>query len=125
MSTRDVNAHGSFREWFLANIDAESARNLRDHGASCGIGGLCYYSETRALFHAWGEEIERLATDDYDVELWEIVRRSDARGITQTINALVWMAAERLAYVLEDELRSQEEGFISEDAETEGGTDEN
>jgi hypothetical protein len=109
MSTRDVNLYGSFEDWFLANIDADSARDLREHGASCGIGGLCYYSETVELFNAFGNEIELLAIDDGDMELWEIAKASDACGITQLINALVWRAAERLAYNLESQLEEIEE----------------
>lgn len=104
MSTRDVNLYRTFEDWFLANIDADSARDLREHGASCGIGGLCYYGETVELFNAFGNEIELLAIDDGDMELWEIAKASDACGITQLINALVWMAAERLAHTLESHL---------------------
>lgn len=109
MSTRDVNLYGTFEDWLLANIDADTARNLREHGASCGIGGLCYYSETVELFNAFGNEIELLAMDDGDMELWEIAKASEAGGITQLINALVWRAAERLAHNLEDQLDEVEE----------------
>ena len=110
MSTRDVNLYETFENWFLANMDADTARNLREHGASCGIGGLCYYSETLELFNAFGNEIELLAMDDGDMELWEIAKASEAGGITQLINALVWRAAERLAHNLEDQLDEIEEG---------------
>lgn len=103
MSTRDVNLYGSFKDWFLANMDADSARDLRDHGASGGVGGLCYYDETVALFNAFGNEIERLATDDYETDLWRIAKASDARSITELKNSFVWMAAERLAHTLESQ----------------------
>ena len=109
MSTRDVNLYGSFEDWFLANMGVDSARDLREHGASCGVGGLCYYSETVELFNAFGNEIELLAMDDGDMELWEIAKASEAGGITQLINALVWRAAERLAHNLEDQLDEIEE----------------
>lgn len=115
MSARDANLYGTFEDWFLANIDADSARDLREHGASCGIGGLCYYGETVELFNAFGNEIELLAIDDGDIELWEIAKASDAGGITQLINALVWMAAERLAHNLEDQLDDQPEEEVEED----------
>ena len=101
MSTRDVNLYASFRDWFLANIDADGARTLRELGASCGVGGLCYHSETRALFDAFKDEIESLAIDGYDTDLWRIAKQIDAGSITQLINALVWKAAELLAYHLE------------------------
>lgn len=103
MSTRDVNLYGTFEDWFLANMDADTARDLRKHGASCGIGGLCYYGETVELFNAFGNEIELLVIDDGDMELWEIAKASDACGITQLKNALVWAAAERLAHTLESQ----------------------
>ena len=112
MSTRDVNLYGSFEDWFLANMDSDSARDLRQYGASCGVGGLCYYSETVGLFNAFEDEIERLATDDYDTEIWQIAKQCDARGITQLTNALVWIAAERLAYTLKrhfDDIEADED----------------
>ena len=108
MSTRDVNLYGTFEDWFLANMDADTARDLREHGASCGIGGLCYYSETVGLFNAFEDEIERLATDDYDIDIWQIAKHCDARGITQLKNALVWAAAERLAHTLKSQLDIEE-----------------
>jgi hypothetical protein len=114
MSTRDVNLYGTFEDWFLANMDADTARDLREHGASCGIGGLCYYSENVELFSAFGDEIELLAMDDGDMELWEIAKASDACGITQLINALVWRAAERLAHNLEDQFDDQPEEEVEE-----------
>ena len=108
MSTRDVNLYGSFEDWFLANMDADTARDLREHGASCGIGGLCYYGETVGLFNAFEDEIERLATDDYDTDIWQIAKQCDTRGVTQLINAMVWMAAERLAYKFERHFAAQQ-----------------
>lgn len=120
MSTRDVNLYGSFEDWFLANMDADTARDLRKHGASCGIGGLCYYSETVALFNAFEDEIERLATDDYETDIWQIAKNCDARGVTQLKNALVWAAAERLAYTLQDQFDEEE---VEEACE--GDSDEN
>ena len=116
MSTRNVNLYGSFEDWFLANIDADSARNLREYGAGCGVGGLCNYSDTVPLFNAFENEIERLATDDYDTDIWQISKNCDARGVTQLINALVWIAAERLAYTLKNHLDEIEEA----DEEDEG-----
>ena len=120
MSTRDVNLYGSFEDWFLANMDADTARDLREHGASCGVGGLCYYSETVALFNAFENEIESLATGDYDTDLWQIANACDARGVTQLKNALVWAAAERLAYMLQDKF---DEMKVEEACE--GDSDEN
>ena len=109
MSTRDVNQYGSFEDWFLANMDADSARTLRNYGASAGVGGLCYYSETVALFNAFDDEIERLVTDNYDIDIWEIAKQYDARGVTQLKNCLVWIAAERLAYTLKDSFEDENE----------------
>jgi hypothetical protein len=109
MSTRDVNLYATFEDWFLANIDADSAHDLREHGASCGVGGLCYYSDTVGLFNAFEDEIERLATDDYETEIWQIAKQCDARGVTQLINAMVWIAAERLAHTCRHQLAEQQE----------------
>ena len=109
MSTRDVNLYGSFEDWFLANIDADAARYLRERGASYGIGGLCYYSETVGLFNAFKVEIERLATDDYDKDIWQIAKRCNSRDVTQLINDMVWIAAERLADRFERHFAEQTE----------------
>ena len=98
MSIRNVNLYGSFEDWFLANMDADSARVLCEHGASCGVGGLVYYGETTALFNAFQDEIETMAMDGYDTELWQFAKACDARGITHLKNALVWAAAEQLAH---------------------------
>lgn len=109
MSTRNATLYGSFEDWFLANMDADDARVLREYGASSGVGGLCYYSETMALFEAFRDEIESLATDDHRIEICEIARNCDARSITQLVNALVWSAAELLAYRLQRQLQERED----------------
>lgn len=124
MSTRDVNLYGSFRDWFLANMDPDSARTLREGGACYGVGGLCYYSETLGLFAAFKDEIERLAINGYETELWRIAKQFDAGGITQLINALVWKAAELLAYDLEWELNARQNGAGTEQEADEGEANE-
>lgn len=118
MSTRDVNLYGSFEDWFLANMDADSARDLREHGAGCGVGGLVYYSDTVPLFNAFQDEIETIATDDYDTDLWQIAKACDARSITQLKNALVWAAAERLAHTLQDRFDEAEVEEACDDIES-------
>jgi hypothetical protein len=117
MSTRDVNLYGSFEDWFLANMDADSARDLREYGACCGVGGLVNYSDTVALFNAFENEIEALATDDYDTDLWQFAKCCDARGITQLKNALVWAAAERLAHTFEDYFDQEDDEEDDEDSD--------
>ena len=98
MSIRDVNLYGCFEDWFLANIDADSARVLRERGAICGVPGLVYYSETTALFSAFQAEIQTTALEGYSIDLWEFARRWDARCMTMLANTLVWAAAEQLAH---------------------------
>ena len=124
MSTRDVNLYGSFEDWFLANMDADSARVLREYGASCGIGGLIYYSETVALFSSFQSEIETIATEGYDIELWKFARGCGARCMTQLANALVWAAAERLAYQFRSHLDAIENEADEEQEINEGEADE-
>lgn len=124
MSTRDADSYGSFEDWFLANFDADSARDLREHGAGCGVGGLVYTSETVPLFNAFESEIENLATDDHDAELWQIAKASDARGITQLKNALVWAAAERLAQKLKNHFDASDDAVDAEQEADEGDANE-
>lgn len=63
MSTRNLNLYGSFEDWFVANTDADAAHDLREHRASCGVGGLVCYSDTVPLFDAFQDEIESIAMD--------------------------------------------------------------
>ena len=98
MSIKDVNLYGSFEDWFLANMDADSARVLRERGASYGVSGLVYYSETVALFTPFQAEIQYLALEGFATDLWDFARRWDARCMTMLANALVWAAAEQLAH---------------------------
>lgn len=100
MSTRDVNLYKSFHEWFLANIDADTARTLRDHGASHRIAGLSEYSETVALFSAFRSEICCIAIEPHSRELWKFASWCRAGCMTTLANALVWAAAEQLAHSL-------------------------
>ena len=123
MSTRDVNQYGSFEDWFLANMDTDSAHTLRNYGAGAGVGGLCYYSETVALFNAFEDEIERLATDNYDIDIWQIAEQCDARGVTQLKNGLVWIAAERLAHTLKNSFEDEKEEGQDDDGEFNDGPD--
>ena len=127
MSTRDVNLYKSFQEWFFENIDVETARNLRDHGARCGIDGLRHYSETVALFNAFKNEIVARATHIDETDIWEIAKRCDALGTTQQINALVWTAAEGIAHGYGDyldELKEEEERCAKALISVEGGNHE-
>lgn len=124
MSTRNVNLYGSFEDWFLSNIDADSAHNLREHGASCGVGGLVYYSDTVPLFDTFQNEIETIATDDDETELWQFAKGCDARGVTQLKHALVWAAAERLAFQFKSQLDAIKNEADEEQEINEGEADE-
>ena len=63
MSTRDVNLYGSFEDWFLANMDADTVLTLREHGASCGVGGLCYLTYPLKTFQRMADARQWLATE--------------------------------------------------------------
>ena len=109
MSTRDVSQYGSFEDWFLANMDADSAHTLRNYGASAGVGGLCYYSETVALFNAFEDEIELLAINSLDAEIWKIAAIPRLQSVMELKNFLVWAAAESLAETLKNSFEHEEE----------------
>lgn len=92
-------AAATFREWMQRHLDTEDLRCLSEYGAQAGVPGLIYYRETLALYEAFTEEIEEIA-QQYG-GLGKIAIRSDAYGITQLINALVWTAAEHHARALQ------------------------
>lgn len=88
-------AEATFKEWMQRHLGTEDFRCLSEYGAQAGVAGLIYYRETLALFDAFTEEIEEIAQQYGGIG--RIAIRSDAFGITQLINALVWTAAEHHA----------------------------
>ena len=92
-------ANATFKEWLQCHVDPEHLRCLYEYGAAAtGVPGLIYYRETKAIFDAFTDEIEEIAQEHGGIG--EIAISSDAYGITQLINALVWMAAEHHARAL-------------------------
>lgn len=93
-------AAATFREWMQRHLGAEDLRCLSEYGAQAGVPGLIYYRETLGLYEAFAEEIEEIA--QLYGGIGKIAIRSDAYGITQLINALVWTVAEHHARDLID-----------------------
>lgn len=102
----------TFREWMSETLDPEDMRTLVVHGASAGIPGLIYYSDTSALYDRFADEIW--------AAMW---RDAEAFGYPNTMaylasvasgpnvcmedeatfrNAMVWLMAERTAMDLYD-----------------------
>lgn len=88
-------AVATFREWMQRHMGTDDLRCLSEYGAQAGVPGLIYYRETLALYEAFTEEIEEIAQQYGGIG--KIAIRSDAYGITQLINALVWTVAEHHA----------------------------
>lgn len=88
-------AVATFKEWMQRHLGTEDLRCLNEYGAQAGVPGLIYYRETLALYGAFTEEIEEIAQQYGGIG--RIAIRSDAYGITQLINALVWTVAEHHA----------------------------
>jgi len=88
-------ANATFKEWLQCHVDPEHLRCLCEYSAAAGIPGLIYYRETKALYEAFTDEIEEIAQEHGGIG--RIAIRSDAYGITQLINHLVWTAAEHHA----------------------------
>lgn len=102
-------ANATFKEWLQCHVDPEHLRCLCEYGAAAtGVPGLIYYRETVAIFGAFTDEIEEIA--QHYGGIGRIAIRSDAYGITQLINALVWMAAEHYADQLVAHLASAKGG---------------
>jgi hypothetical protein len=87
----------TFRNWFVKHMDADTKRCIREYGcAMTAPAGLIWYSDTTYLYQRFKDEI------------WEIIKSAELRitqvkgcdeyGPTEFENALVWCAAEVLAF---------------------------
>ena len=124
-SIRSLESYRSFDHWFLANVDADTARGLREHGAVWGVSAIKTHADAIALFNVFEDAIEQLATDHYEVRLWKIAKASEARRISHLQNTLVMTAIERLAHLLEPTLEKQRKEAGAALAVEEGAANEN
>ncbi len=124
-SFRSLDSYRSFDHWFLANVDADTARGLREHGAVWGVSAIKTHADAIALFTVFEAAIEQLATDHYEVRLWKIAKVSEARRISDLQYTLVMMAIERLAHLLEYTLEEQRKKAYAAQAVEEGAANEN
>lgn len=112
--THECENYGTFEDWFLNEIDADQANDLRNYGAGCGLGGLINSYEISALFNRFASEIEDCAKDASGSELWEIAKKREVSSVCELVTLLVHGAAEHLALVHkkmfeEDETAEEEE----------------
>jgi hypothetical protein len=124
-SSRSLDSYRSFDHWFLANVDADTARGLREHGAVWGVSAIKTHADAIALFNVFEDAIEQLATDYYQVRLWKIAKASDSHRISNLQYTLVMMAIEQLAHILEPTLEKQRKEADAALAVKEGAANEN
>ena len=101
----------TFRQWLIeqyaedGNTGYNTLRDIAEHGADAGFGGLIYTSECRELFDRYGDEIWTMAVDDAEsqgfanvAEMIAGFSRSDMLSDLDSFkNLMVWYAAEAIA----------------------------
>jgi len=100
----------TFKNWMKANFSKEQLRDIAQHGADAGWGGLTYYSDTAALYSRFADEIWEALVEDAEeygyrnvFEFIATFRLADVANRTQVENLLVWYMAERTAQELAED----------------------
>lgn len=98
---RRMNAYDNISGYILQNFEKEDIRTLAKHGASGGVSGLIYYSETSKLYDMFKEDIWSLIEDDIfgtdTTPLQYIANLNGGENVTDDSalkNLLVWYAFE-------------------------------
>jgi hypothetical protein len=103
----------TFADYLNSRICRSDVDTLAQHGASAGVPGLVYTSETTALYDLCEDDLWKIMADDADSfgresALAHIASFNGADGVGSSDgfkNLVVWAAAESLA--LRDELNPE------------------
>lgn len=95
----------SFRAWMKGNFNKGELRDIANHGADAGWGGLTYTKDTVELFDAYGDEIWDMAYETAQdmgepnvLTMAGKFNRADmADNLDGFKNLMVWFAAEQIA----------------------------
>jgi hypothetical protein len=101
----------TFRAWLEKKHDADTIRDIANHGTDAGWAGLTYYSDTVVLYDAYEAEIWDAITDDASefgaaspmafIASWKCADGIESDATFK--NACVWYMAERTSRQISDE----------------------
>ncbi|MBP9726878.1 MAG: hypothetical protein KBD83_05395 [Gammaproteobacteria bacterium] len=120
-----------FTAWMKEQYSYEQLVNIALHGCEGGVCGLCYYSETTAIYASFKDEIWEILqkrSEDYDcnnvIEMLASNSEADFSESYTFENHLVWFAVRDVAYQLTQGEPQQEEVPAQEEAVKLLGEDE-
>ena len=111
-----MNAYDNISDYILQNFAKEDIRTLANNGASGGVSGLIYYSETSKLYDMFKDEIWSMIEDDIfgtdTTPLQYIASLNGGEHVTDDMtlkNLLVWYAFEICAALTSDILEMEDD----------------
>lgn len=97
----------TIKEYVLSNFEADTIRDIVNHGMAAGFGSLVYYKDTCAFHDKYEEEIWRMLLDDAENEGCSILKliaqfngAENVGGVDQLKNILCWYAVEKVCWDL-------------------------
>ena len=111
-----MNAYDNISDYILQNFAKEDIRTLANNGASGGVSGLVYYSETSKLYDMFKVEIWAMIEDDIfpsdTTPLQYIANLNGGENVLDDMtlkNLLVWYAFEICSALTLDTLELNDE----------------
>jgi len=111
-----MKAYDNISDYILQNFAKEDIRTLANNGASGGVSGLIYYSETSELYDMFKDDIWSLIEDDIfgtdTTPLQYIANLNGGENVTDDMtlkNLLVWYAFEICAALTSDILEMEDD----------------
>lgn len=90
-----------FKQWLVDNYEQNTLADMANHGCAGGIGGLIYYTETKAVYRQFAEDLHEILNEYRDqVGEWPDYVTSELGDFVRFANAVVWFCAEFMAQEL-------------------------
>ena len=91
----------TFTQWLQDNYSHNELADMANHGCTGGVSGMIYYTETTDLYKRFSESMH-IMLNQYKEETgeWPKYVLDSLGDDVQFANALVWFAAEWIAYNL-------------------------
>lgn len=111
-----MTSYDNITDYIIQNFDKDDIRTLAEHGASGGVSGLIYYSETSKLYDIFKDDIWNIIEDDLcgsdKTPLEYIAELNGSEHVitdTSMRNLLVWYAFEVCASLAMTFVEEEEE----------------
>lgn len=111
-----MTSYDNITDYIIQNFDKDDIRTLAEHGASGGVSGLIYYSETSKLYDIFKDDIWNMIEDDLcgsdKTPLEYIAELNGGENVTDDTtmrNLLVWYAFEVCASLAMTFVEEEEE----------------